>query len=55
MRTGIIRSGSLFAAGEVSGFGGAGVHGDRAFAGTFRSVCLFSGREAGRSPAAELG
>jgi predicted oxidoreductase len=41
----------LFAAGEVSGFGGGGVHGYRALEGTFLGGCLFSGRTAGRAMA----
>ncbi|MCG8926437.1 FAD-binding dehydrogenase [Lentzea sp. CC55] len=43
----------LYAAGEVSGFGGGGVHGYRALEGTFLGGCLFSGRVAGRAAAAE--
>lgn len=43
----------LYAAGEVAGFGGGGVHGYRALEGTFLGGCLFSGREAGRAAAAE--
>lgn len=39
----------LYAAGEVSGFGGGGIHGYRALEGTFLGGCLFSGREAGRA------
>jgi len=39
----------LYAAGEVSGFGGVGVHGYRSMEGTFLGGCLFSGREAGRA------
>lgn len=39
----------LYAAGEVSGFGGGGVHGYNALEGTFLGGCLFSGRIAGRS------
>lgn len=39
----------LFAAGEVAGFGGGGLHGYRALEGTFLSGCLFSGRAAGRA------
>lgn len=39
----------LYAAGEVSGFGGGGVHGYRSLEGTFLGGCLFSGRTAGRS------
>ena len=38
----------LFAAGEVSGFGGGGVHGYRALEGTFVGGCLFSGLQVGR-------
>jgi predicted oxidoreductase len=41
----------LFAAGEVAGFGGGGVHGYRALEGTFLGGCLFSGRIAGRAAA----
>jgi predicted oxidoreductase len=44
----------LFAAGEVSGFGGGGVHGYRSLEGTFVGGCLFSGRTAGRAAAADL-
>ena len=44
----------LYAAGEVAGFGGGGVHGYRALEGTFVGGCLFSGRTAGRSAAADL-
>lgn len=44
----------LYAAGEVSGFGGGGVHGYRALEGTFLGGCLFTGRVAGRSIVAEL-
>ncbi len=39
----------LYAAGEVAGFGGGGVHGYRSLEGTFLGGCLFSGREAGRA------
>jgi uncharacterized protein len=45
----------LYAAGEVSGFGGGGMHGYRALEGTFLGGCLFSGRIAGRSAARALG
>ncbi|MDN4607738.1 FAD-binding dehydrogenase [Sporosarcina highlanderae] len=38
----------LYAAGEVAGFGGGGVHGYRALEGTFLGGCLFSGRQVGR-------
>ena len=41
----------LYAAGEVAGFGGGGVHGYNALEGTFLGNCLFSGRAAGRSAA----
>ena len=44
----------LYAAGESAGFGGGGVHGYRALEGTFLGGCLFSGRAAGRSAAADL-
>lgn len=47
--------GGLFAAGEVAGFGGGGVHGYRALEGTFLGGCLFSGRIAGRAAAAAVG
>lgn len=39
----------LYAAGEVAGFGGGGVHGYRALEGTFLGGCLFSGRQVGRT------
>jgi predicted oxidoreductase len=42
----------LYAAGEVAGFGGGGMHGYRSLEGTFLGGCLFSGREAGRAVAA---
>jgi len=45
----------LYAAGEVAGFGGGGVHGYRALEGTFLGGCLFSGRIAGRAAASALG
>jgi predicted oxidoreductase len=45
----------LYAAGEVAGFGGGGMHGYRALEGTFLGGCLFSGRIAGRSAAADIG
>ncbi len=41
----------LYAAGEVAGFGGGGVHGYRALEGTFLGGCIFSGRTAGRAAA----
>ncbi|KGN37882.1 FAD-binding dehydrogenase [Knoellia subterranea] len=45
----------LYAAGEVAGFGGGGVHGYRSLEGTFVGGCLFSGRAAGRAAARQLG
>ncbi|MEE6449809.1 FAD-binding dehydrogenase [Gottfriedia acidiceleris] len=44
----------LYAAGEVAGFGGGGVHGYRAMEGTFLGGCLFSGRQAGRAIGRDL-
>ncbi|MFK4102135.1 FAD-binding dehydrogenase [Streptomyces sp. NPDC019531] len=41
----------LYAAGEVAGFGGGGVHGYRSLEGTFLGGCLFSGRQAGKAAA----
>ena len=41
----------LFAAGEIAGFGGGGVHGYNSLEGTFLGGCLFSGRAAGRAAA----
>jgi len=41
----------LYAAGEVAGFGGGGMHGYRSLEGTFLGGCLFSGRIAGRASA----
>lgn len=41
----------LYASGEVSGFGGGGVHGYRALEGTFLGGCLFTGRVAGKAMA----
>jgi predicted oxidoreductase len=41
----------LYAAGEVAGFGGGGVHGYAALEGTFLGGCIFSGRAAGRAVA----
>jgi predicted oxidoreductase len=43
----------LYAAGEVSGFGGGGYHGYRALEGTFLGGCIFSGRQAGRAAVAD--
>ncbi|MCB2406725.1 FAD-binding dehydrogenase [Hymenobacter lucidus] len=45
----------LYAAGEVAGFGGGGMHGYRALEGTFLGGCLFSGRIAGRAAAQAVG
>jgi hypothetical protein len=45
----------LYAAGEVAGFGGGGVHGYNALEGTFLGGCLFSGRAAGRAAAQAVG
>ncbi|MDT0310067.1 FAD-binding dehydrogenase [Streptomyces sp. DSM 44917] len=44
----------LYAAGEVAGFGGGGVHGYRGLEGTFLGGCIFSGRAAGRALARSL-
>jgi len=44
----------LYAAGEVAGFGGGGMHGYRSLEGTFLGGCLFSGRAAGRAAAGAL-
>ncbi|QUH02428.1 FAD-binding dehydrogenase [Saccharopolyspora erythraea] len=44
----------LYAAGEVAGFGGGGVHGYNALEGTFLGGCIFSGRAAGRALAKDL-
>jgi predicted oxidoreductase len=41
----------LYAAGEVAGFGGGGMHGYRSLEGTFMGGCIFSGRTAGRAAA----
>jgi uncharacterized protein len=45
----------VYAAGEVAGFGGGGMHGYRALEGTFLGGCIFSGRTAGRAAAAAVG
>ncbi|GIG61436.1 FAD-binding dehydrogenase [Longispora fulva] len=45
----------VYAAGEVSGFGGGGVHGYRSLEGTFLGGCLYSGRTAGRAAAEATG
>jgi hypothetical protein len=44
----------VYAAGEVAGFGGGGVHGYNALEGTFLGGCIFSGRTAGRAAVAAL-
>ncbi len=44
----------LYAAGEVAGFGGGGLHGYNALEGTFLGGCLFSGRTAGRAAARQI-
>lgn len=45
----------VYAAGEVAGFGGGGMHGYRSLEGTFLGGCMFSGRTAGRAVAAAVG
>ncbi|WP_067691951.1 FAD-binding dehydrogenase [Nocardia jejuensis] len=45
----------LYAAGEVAGFGGGGVHGYNALEGTFLGGCIFSGRAAGLALGRTLG
>ncbi|KAF4961717.1 hypothetical protein FGADI_80 [Fusarium gaditjirri] len=44
----------LYAAGEVAGFGGGGVHGYNSLEGTFVGGCIFSGRAAGRALVREI-
>jgi predicted oxidoreductase len=44
----------LYAAGEVAGFGGGGVHGYNSLEGTFVGGCIFSGRAAGRAIVREI-
>lgn len=44
----------LYAAGEVAGFGGGGMHGHRSLEGTFLGGCLHSGLRAARGIAAAL-
>ena len=46
---------AVYAAGEVAGFGGGGLHGYRALEGTFLGGCIFSGRAAGRAVAKAVG
>lgn len=43
----------LYAAGEVAGFGGGGLHGYNALEGTFLTGCIFSGMKAGKKLADE--
>ncbi|KAH3203428.1 hypothetical protein KXW62_007373 [Aspergillus fumigatus] len=45
---------NLYAAGEVAGFGGCGVHGYNSLEGTFLGGCIFSGRTAGIAMADKL-
>ena len=45
----------LYAAGEVAGFGGGGMHGYNSLEGTFLGGCIFSGRAAGRDAAKAVG
>lgn len=45
----------LYAAGEVAGFGGGGVHGYNSLEGTFLGGCIFSGRAAGRAASRQVG
>ena len=52
LRPGGAPLGNVYAAGEVSGFGGGGMHGYRSLEGSFLGGCLFSGRVAGRAAAA---
>lgn len=44
----------LYAAGEMAGFGGGGIHGKRSLEGTFLGSCILTGRAAGKSIAGEL-
>lgn len=44
----------LYAAGEVAGFGGGGVHGYRSLEGTFVGGCLFTGSQTARALIQEL-
>ena len=45
----------LYAAGEVAGFGGGGVHGYNALEGTFLGGCIHSGLRAGRALGKSVG
>ncbi len=47
--------GGVYAAGEVAGFGGGGMHGYRALEGTFLGGCLFSGAWRSRAAAEAVG
>lgn len=44
----------LYAVGEAAGFGGGGIHGERALEGTFLGGCLFTGKVAGQTIAANI-
>ena len=44
----------VYAAGEVAGFGGGGMHGNRSLEGTFLGGCMFSGRIAVKAAAAAV-
>jgi predicted oxidoreductase len=44
----------VYAAGEIAGFGGGGMHGYRSLEGTFLGGCLYSGRVAGRAAATAI-
>ncbi|OKL61599.1 KsdD-like steroid dehydrogenase [Talaromyces atroroseus] len=46
---------NLYAAGEISGFGGGGAHGYSSLEGTFLGGCIFSGRTAGVKIAVTMG
>ncbi|KAF5000129.1 hypothetical protein FGRMN_1943 [Fusarium graminum] len=54
MRADGTRFPGLYAAGEVAGFGGGGVHGYNSLEGTFLGGCIFSGRAAGRALVREI-
>ncbi|WP_259342703.1 FAD-binding dehydrogenase [Corynebacterium falsenii] len=45
----------LYAAGEVAGFGGGGMHGKNALEGTFLGGCIHSGKRVGEALAVEFG
>lgn len=55
LRPGGVPIPGLYAAGELAGFGGGGMHGYSALEGTFLGGCLFSGRTAGRAIASRVG